>query len=102
MASPVGAALSGAPARNVDRLFEFCVLGMVACGYFAVAGSGYLDFPTVILTAAALFIRSFMASGLIRVRPPALLVNLATLCYIAFYPIDYLFVSREFLPSTVH
>ena len=102
MASPSGATGSSAPARNVERLFQFSVLGMVACGYFAVAGSGYLDVPTILLTAVALLLRSFMASGLLRVQPSPMLVNIATLCYIGFYPIDYLFVSREFLPATVH
>ena len=75
---------------------------MVACGYFAVAGSGYLDAATVLLTAAALLVRSFISSGLLRVPLTANVVNAATLLYIGFYPIDYLWISEEFLQATVH
>jgi hypothetical protein len=42
-----------------DRFFEFALLGLLASGYLAVAGSGYLDAPTVLITAAALLTRSF-------------------------------------------
>ena len=52
-----------AAAHNVDRLFEFSVLGMVTCGYFAVAGSGYLDIPTILLTAVALVLRGLASAG---------------------------------------
>ena len=91
-----------AAARNVDRLFEFSVLGMVTCGYFAVAGSGYLDAATIVLTAIALVLRGLASAGLIEIRLSSLVVNVATLLYVGFYPVDYLFVSREFLPATVH
>ena len=30
----------------VNRFFEFSLLGMLAAGYFAVLGSGALDWPT--------------------------------------------------------
>jgi len=99
---PAPGAGTSAPARNIDRLFEFCVIGMVASGYLAVAGSGYLDTATVLLTAAALLLRSLMSSGLLRLPLSPMVVHIATLLYIGFYPIDYLYVSREFLPATVH
>ncbi len=97
-----GAGFRRAERQGVERLFEFCVLGMVACGYLAVAGSGYLDAPTVLLTAGALLMRSLIAGGVFPLRPSPVLVNVVTLAYIAFYPIDYLFLSKEFLPATVH
>ena len=37
----------------VDRFFEFSLLGLLASGYLAVAGSGYLDLPTLTITAAS-------------------------------------------------
>ena len=88
--------------RGVERLFQFSLLGMVASGYFAVAGSGFLDLPTLALTAFALFARFMLVTDLVRVEIPAQAVNAATLLYVAFYPIDYLFISREFVPATVH
>jgi transglutaminase-like putative cysteine protease len=99
--SIVPASLGGTP-RTVDRLFEFSLLGMVTSGYLAVAGSGYLDLPTVALTTLALVTRFLLVLGVIRIEPSPMLVNIATLAYIGFYPLDYLFLSREFLTATVH
>lgn len=86
----------------VDRFFEFSLLGLLTSGYLAVVGSGYLDTPTAILTAAALLLRGLFVADLIRYRIPARLVAAITLAYMGFYPIDYAFVSRAFLPATVH
>ncbi len=94
--------IPAAPGTGVDRLFEYSVLGMVTCGYLAVAGSGYLDWPTVLLTAGALLLRTLISLGMLPLRPSPVGVNLITVAYIAFYPIDYVFLSREFLPATVH
>ena len=32
---------------SIERFFGFSLLGLVASGYLAVAGSGYLDAPTI-------------------------------------------------------
>ncbi len=102
MASTSFAAGLSGPSASVERLFQFSLLGMVASGYLAVAGSGYLDASTVALTAAALVARCLLVLGVIRMRFSTVLVNAATLLYVGFYPLDYLYVSREFLPATVH
>ena len=97
--------MSTAPARlasPVDRFFEFSLLGMLASGYLAVVGSGLLDLPTIVLTGAAIFLRALLVSGIIRYRIPNLAVAGATLAYMAFYPVDYFFLSKDFLPATVH
>ena len=51
-----GASLSAAPpvANHVDRFFELSLLGLLASGFLAVAGSGYLDLPTIVLTTAVM------------------------------------------------
>src|SRR5579863_8873229 len=87
---------------QVDRFVELSLLGLLASGFLAVAGSGYLDPPTVVITAAALLIRVLIVAGLIRFEPPPILVTAVTLGYIAFYPIDYFFVSRTFIPAAIH
>jgi protein-glutamine gamma-glutamyltransferase len=102
MASSPAAVATGAPPRSVERLFQTSLLGMVTCGYLAVAGSGYLDLPTLVLMALALLARGLIVIGLLRLEFPRWLVNVLTLAYVAFYPIDYLFISGEFLPATVH
>ena len=50
-------------AVSVERFFQFSLLGLVASGYLAVAGSGYLDNPTIILTAAGLLLRALLIGG---------------------------------------
>src|SRR5438067_8892487 len=86
----------------VDRFFEFSLLGLLASGYLAVAGSGYLDFPTVLLTAVALLLRGLLVSGLVSYEIPPRIVAAATVGYMGFYPLDYAFLSKAFLPATVH
>ncbi|MBI1895664.1 MAG: DUF3488 domain-containing protein [Acidobacteria bacterium] len=95
--------MSGAaPVLPVERFFQFSMLGMLASGYLAVAGSGYLDAPTVAAMAAGLAVRALMILGYVRRELPPPWVNAATLAYAGFYPIDYAFVSTDFLAATVH
>ena len=86
----------------MERFFEFSLLGLVASGYLAVAGSGYLDIPTIALTAAGLMLRGLMIHGMIRLEISERSSTLATLAYSGFYLLDYLVLSREFLSATVH
>ena len=88
--------------RVVERFFEFSLLGMVAAGYFAVVGSGYLDWPTAALTLAGLCLRGLMVSGLADFELSGRTTAALTLLYMGFYPVDYLFVSGTFLRATVH
>jgi transglutaminase-like putative cysteine protease len=75
---------------------------LVASGYLAVAGSGYLDTPTMALTAAGLFLRGLLIRDWVRLDISDRTVTLITLGYTGFFPLDYLLLSREFLPATVH
>ena len=52
-----------APPKIVARFFEFSLLGMVASGFFAVAASGYLDWPTAALTLSALLLAGADGGG---------------------------------------
>src|SRR5579862_892794 len=102
--SSAGAALPAASpvANHVDRFFELSLLGLLASGFLAVAGSGYLDSPTIVLTAAALLTRALMVAGLIRFELPPIVITLLTLAYIAFYAADYFLISRSFIPAAIH
>src|SRR5580698_701702 len=91
-----------APPRIVERFFEFSLLGMLASGYSAVATSGYLDLPTAVLTLAALCLRTLMAADVIEVQISGGLADVLALCFVAFYPLDYLYISGTFLPATLH
>ena len=92
----------GSAAVSVERFFQFAVLGLVASGYFAVAGSGYIDTPTIVLTAAGLALRALMIAGVLRFQIPERTVNGITLLYIGFFALDYFLLSRAFLDATVH
>ena len=99
--APASTGPSTAP-RVIDRFFEFSLLGMLAAGYFAVVGSGFLDWPTATLTLMGLCLRGLMVAGVVEFEFSNRVVALATLGYILFYPIDYLFISGAFLKATVH
>lgn len=86
----------------VDRFFELSLLGLLASGYFAVAGSGYLDLPTLVVTAVALLARMLIAAGVVQLQFPPGVISAVTLAYVAFYPIDYLFISGTLIRSAVH
>jgi transglutaminase-like putative cysteine protease len=90
------------PIESVERFFQFSLLGLIASAYFALAGSGFLDRPTLVLTFIGLLIRAAMVAGLLRIGIPVNIVSAAALGYIVFFPIDFYFLSRDFLATTVH
>jgi len=90
------------PAVSVERFFQFSILGLVASGFLAVAGSGYLDQPTLALTTAGLVLRALLILGVVRFHLSERFLTVATLAYAGFFPLDYAFLSRGFLEATVH
>jgi transglutaminase-like putative cysteine protease len=90
------------PIQSVERFFQFSLLGLITSAYFALAGSGYLDRPTLVLTFIGLLVRVAMVAGLLRIDISIHVASVAALGYIAFFPIDFYFLSRDFLAATVH
>ena len=86
----------------VERFFQFSLLGLLASGYLAVAGSAYLDVPTMILTGGGILLRALLVGGLVRLNLSERTATIAAVAYAAFFPIDYFFLSHDFLSSTVH
>jgi protein-glutamine gamma-glutamyltransferase len=86
----------------VERFFQFSLLGLVSSGYLAVAGSGYLDAPTLVLTGAGLLLRALLIAGVVRLQIPEATVRLLAIGYLSFFGIDYLFLSRDLLTATIH
>lgn len=93
---------SRAPQQVVERFFQVSLLGMLASGFFAVLGSAYLDWPTAIFALAALCLRALMIAGIVTLDVPGRIVTALTVLYIGFYPIDFYYISKGFLPSAVH
>ncbi len=89
-------------AVSVERFFQFSLLGLVASGYLAVAGSGYLDTATVALTSAGLVLRALLICGLFRFAISERASTVITVVYAGFFVADYFLLSRDFLAATVH
>ena len=79
----------------VERFFQFSVLGLVTCGYLAVASSGYLDAPTLVLAGAGLLFRALVICGLVRIAIPERVATAATLFYSAFFVADCFLISKR-------
>ena len=86
----------------VERFFQFSLLGLVASGYLAVAGSAYLDVPTIVLTGGGILLRALMLAGLVRLNLTTRAATIAAAAYAGFFPIDYFLLTHDFLSSTVH
>lgn len=99
---PQGRDRAASGPEAVHTFFEFSLLGLVASGYLAVVGSGYLDLPTAILAGSGLLLRALIITRQVRFPIRERWVAAATILYIGFYPVDYFFLSGEFLPATVH
>ena len=89
-------------AVSVERFFQLSLLGLAVSGYLAVTASGYLDTPTIALTAVALAARALIVCGLVRLDLSERNVTVAVLSYAAFYLLDYLTLSHSLLTATVH
>src|SRR5208283_3521036 len=87
---------------SVERFFQFALLGLVASGFLAVAGSGYLDLPTIALTTAGLALRGLTIAGFPRLEFSDRAVTAATVIYAAFFVVDCFVLSRELLAASVH
>ena len=100
MRPDAGAGLRGH--QSIERFLQFALLGLVASGYLAVAGSGYLDGPTIVLTGAGLVLRGLMVGGWVRLNASGRMATLIGLGYAVFFAADYFLLSRDFLSATVH
>jgi transglutaminase-like putative cysteine protease len=102
-----GAAPVGFEEKVIRRFLDISILGMLASGYGALLlsqglGGGILDAPTAALAGLALLLRAAIVTGWLRLSIPNSWVTAATLVYMGFYPLDYLFITRDFLRATVH
>ena len=93
--------------KSIRRFCEASLLAMLVSGYGAMLSSeglrsGALDVVTTSLAGLALMARFWMVVADAIVEIPARYVNWLTLLYMAFYPLDYLYVSGDFLRATLH
>ncbi|HYO80952.1 MAG TPA: DUF3488 and transglutaminase-like domain-containing protein [Bryobacteraceae bacterium] len=93
--------MPGQASSRIEQYFQLSLWGLLASGFLALAGTGSLELPTLALTGAGLLLRLLMITGRVHLRIDPLWTTVYTLTYIGFYPLDVLYVSREFVPATV-
>ena len=91
-------------AEAVEQFFQVSLLGLLVSGFLALAFSGYLDVVTIVSDRRSVcWPARLQCSGTSGAGAfPPLIANALTLAYIGFYPLDYMYLSREFIPATVH
>jgi hypothetical protein len=91
-----------AATASIHRFHQFSLLGLVASGFLAVAGSGYLDLPTTIIMSAALLWRGLAIGGAVRPGMDARAALPLGVLAATWLPLDYFLISRAFIPAAVH
>lgn len=71
-------------------------------GFGALASTGGLGVPTMLLVGVALTFRGYLLAKQRRVVISERWTTPLTLAYFAFYAVDYFLLSRSFLTATVH
>ncbi len=86
----------------INQYFELSLYLLVLMGFGALASTGGLGLPTILLVGAALALRGYLLAEQRRVVILERWTTPLTIGYFAFYAVDYFLLSRSFLTSTVH
>ena len=89
-------------AQAIERYFNVALYLLVLSGFGALASTGGLDLPAVVLVGLALALRGFQLLTRREFAIPERWTTVLTLIYVAIYLADYFFLSRSFLTATVH
>ncbi len=88
--------------RAIDHYFELSLYLLVLTGFGTLATTGGLDLPSTVIVATAFVLRGYLlAKRRVFVISERWTTPLSIL-YFVFFAIDYLVVSRSFLPATIH
>jgi protein-glutamine gamma-glutamyltransferase len=86
----------------IERYFDVALYLMVLSGFGTLAGTGRVDFPTVLLIAVVLLFRGYLLVRRKRFILPERWITGLTIFFTAFYIADYLLFSGSFVTATVH
>jgi transglutaminase-like putative cysteine protease len=89
-------------AKAIERYFNVALYMLVLTGFGALASTGGLDMPAVILVAIALALRGYQLLTRWEFAIPERWTTVLTMIYVFVYLADYFFLSRGFLTSSVH
>ena len=84
-----------------DRLFERSLVGLLVSGFLALASTGELSPVVLGLSAAGFTARIWLLIFQRTIPLPAVLINTSVILYAGFYPLDFTYLSGDFLGSTV-
>ena len=86
----------------INRYFELALYLLVFTGFATLASTGGLDIATVVVVSGALLVRGYTLAKRRALVIPERWTTVLTVIYVAFYLVDYLLISGNFLNATVH
>jgi len=89
-------------AKAIERYFDVALYLLVLSGFGALASTGGLDLPAVVLVGLALALRGYQLLTRSEFAIPERWTTTLTLIYVFIYFADYFFLSRSFLAASVH
>ncbi len=89
-------------ARAIERYFNVALYLLVLTGFGALASTGGLDLPVVVLVGLALLLRGVQLLTRREFAIPERWTTYLTMIYVVIYFADYLLLSRGFLAATIH
>jgi hypothetical protein len=89
-------------AKAIERYFNVALYLLVVCGFGALASTGGLDLPALVLVGVALTLRGYQLLTRHAFAISERWTTLLTLIYVVVGLADYFFLSRAFLATTVH
>lgn len=91
------------PGRQaIEYFFDLALFLFVATGFIAVAATGKLDVPSVLVVGAALGVRGLAFIGFTKVSLQPDTVTRLTMLYMVFYTLDLFLISASFVTATGH
>jgi transglutaminase-like putative cysteine protease len=85
-----------------NRYFKLSSYGLIASGFVAIAATGKVDPFSLVLFGSALAVSWFIDTAALKQRLPPWVLNALVLAYAPCYLVDYRFLSRSFVVSTIH
>src|SRR5580698_1048347 len=89
-------------AKAIERYFNVALYMLVLTVFGALASTGGLDLPAVILVSLALVLRGYQLLSRREFAISERATTLLTVIYVFVFIADYFFLSRSFLTSSVH
>jgi transglutaminase-like putative cysteine protease len=86
----------------INNYFEISLYLLVLMGFGALASTGGLDLPAMLLVGAVLAVRGYLLAERRSVAISESWTTPLTMAYFGFYAVDYFLLSRSFLTATVH